>query len=71
MPNDDIMHLLARYLNGETSALESHALRLWAGQLPENTHYLREMEAIWNARPAESPVFDGEAAFNKLKSDIK
>jgi ferric-dicitrate binding protein FerR (iron transport regulator) len=67
MPNDDIMWLIARYLNGEASALERQALQQWADQSPDNARYLQEMEVIWCTKPSEKPIFDSHMAFSKLK----
>jgi ferric-dicitrate binding protein FerR (iron transport regulator) len=69
MADEQLMWLIARYLNGEASTSETRRLENWMEVSGEHRRQFAELRRIWSHRAA-SPTFDSHAAFAKLQSKL-
>ncbi len=57
------LDLIAKYLSGNTSAVEAHALMAWVDAAPENRRFYEEITRVWELSGAvPDPVFPGNPA---------
>ncbi|MEO5643154.1 MAG: FecR domain-containing protein [Bacteroidia bacterium] len=66
--NTYIDELLAKYISGETNALENAEALSWINTSEENKKYFDGLKEIWNNSSSTSMQFDTDAAWNRMKT---
>ncbi|MFN3999076.1 FecR family protein [Algoriphagus sp.] len=68
---ENIEDLIAKFIVGEASEVEIRELNEWCSLSPENQKYLDDSVFIYeNAQLPDQQDFDGEKAWDKVKSEI-
>ncbi len=70
---ENIDDLIGKYLAGEASEYERDTVSLWVRQSDENERYFNQIRTIFDKAAAvkDVPEFDVDAAWNKVKADLK
>ncbi|HLT73534.1 MAG TPA: FecR domain-containing protein [Ohtaekwangia sp.] len=70
---ENIDDLIGKYLAGEASEHERDTVSLWVRQSDENERYFNQLRTIFDKAAAvkDVPEFDVDAAWNKVRADLK
>lgn len=70
--NEGMYTLLAKYFSGQATAEEKHTVDVWVAASKENRDEFKSAKNLWdNTGEITFPIFDTEAAWQKIKTTIE